>query len=182
MYHLQLPANVSSKITNASVERINRRLTILHENLKYHYGNCDVIGNPLTDLFFNVPPFNARNWNVTSQFNISHHIRIPKALKYGFTQEMKPITFSRILIAELWTGILLSLRINYTVSDLLNYHRINFNPETKQHDMKWQPAKYKIMVQSVYRTAMFDSLSLPERLTHSKQWGVLKSTQYKELK
>ena len=119
---------------------------------------------------------------MTSQFDISHHNCIPKALKYGFTQEVKPITFSHILIAELWTDILLSLRINYTISDLLNYHRIYFNPETKQHNMKWQLAKYKIMMQIIYCTAMFDSLSLPERLTHLKQWGVLKSTQYKGLK
>ena len=117
--------------------------------------------------------------NVTTQFNISHHNCIPKALKHRFTQEVKSMNLPCILIAELWTDILLSLRINYTVSDLLNYHRFNLNPEIKQHDMKWQPAKYKIMVKNVYRTAMFDSLSLPERLTHSKRWGVLKSIQYK---
>ena len=82
------------------------------------------------------------------------------------------------MIAELWTDILLSLRINYTISDLMNYHHIDSNLETKQHNMKWQPAKYKIKLKNVYRTAMFDSLSLPERLTHSNQRGVLKVTQY----
>lgn len=43
LHHLQLPANVSSKITNALVEQINRQLYTLNKKPEYHYGNCDVI-------------------------------------------------------------------------------------------------------------------------------------------
>ena len=78
------------------------------------------------------------------------------------------MNFPRILIIELWTDILLGFKTNCYNSHLINYHHIDSNPESKQHNVKWQPAKYKIVIPTVCHVALFDSLSLLEWLTQPK--------------